>query len=96
MTVRVAAFLLALALPLHAALFDWPTENRALLEGRPDPEMSGALAVETLQLCFAVYQASMDRGAVDPSTITDSVTPPWWPPTIEHIMRTAGLAAPGE
>jgi murein DD-endopeptidase MepM/ murein hydrolase activator NlpD len=32
---RAAAFLLALALPLHAALFDWPTENRALLEGRP-------------------------------------------------------------
>ena len=28
-------FLLAVALPLHAGLFDWPTENRALLEGRP-------------------------------------------------------------
>lgn len=35
MITRAAAFLLALALPLHAALFDWPTENRALLEGRP-------------------------------------------------------------
>lgn len=35
MTLRAAAFLLALALPLQAALFDWPTENRALLEGRP-------------------------------------------------------------
>ena len=32
---RAAAFLLALALPLQAALFDWPTANRALLEGRP-------------------------------------------------------------
>jgi murein DD-endopeptidase MepM/ murein hydrolase activator NlpD len=35
MTTRTAAFLLALALPLQAALFDWPTANRALLEGRP-------------------------------------------------------------
>lgn len=35
MIARTAAFLLALALPLDAALFDWPTENRALLEGRP-------------------------------------------------------------
>ncbi|MFM8365536.1 MAG: M23 family metallopeptidase [Verrucomicrobiota bacterium] len=35
MIARAAAFLLALAFPLHAALFDWPTENRALLEGRP-------------------------------------------------------------
>ena len=35
MTLRTAAFLIALALPLQAALFDWPTENRALLEGRP-------------------------------------------------------------
>lgn len=68
----------------------------ALLEGRPDPEMSGALATETLQLCFAVYQAAMERRAVEPSSISGSVTPPWWPPTIEHIMRTAGLAAPGE
>jgi murein DD-endopeptidase MepM/ murein hydrolase activator NlpD len=35
MIARAAAFLLALALPLQAALFDWPTANRALLEGRP-------------------------------------------------------------
>lgn len=35
MILRAAAWLLALALPLQAALFDWPTANRALLEGRP-------------------------------------------------------------
>jgi murein DD-endopeptidase MepM/ murein hydrolase activator NlpD len=35
MIARAASFLLALALPLQAALFDWPTANRALLEGRP-------------------------------------------------------------
>ena len=32
---RAAICLLALALPIHSAQFDWPTENRALLEGRP-------------------------------------------------------------
>jgi murein DD-endopeptidase MepM/ murein hydrolase activator NlpD len=32
---RLALLVIALATPLHAALFDWPTENRALLEGRP-------------------------------------------------------------
>ena len=35
MRLRIALFVIALASPLHAALFDWPTENRALLEGRP-------------------------------------------------------------
>ena len=35
MRLRFALFVIALASPLHAALFDWPTENRALLEGRP-------------------------------------------------------------
>ena len=35
MIARAASFLLALALPLQAALFDWPTANRALLKGRP-------------------------------------------------------------
>ena len=35
MRLQFALFVIALASPLHAALFDWPTENRALLEGRP-------------------------------------------------------------
>jgi len=54
----------------------------ALIEGRPDPEMSGELAVKTLQLCFAVYQASNERRPVDPATIRDAVSPPWWPPDL--------------
>lgn len=33
---RAACLLAVLTLPLQAALFDWPTENRALLEGRPE------------------------------------------------------------
>ncbi len=51
----------------------------SLLEGVP-PDMTGELAVDVLKLCFAVYQASNTRQAVDPSTITGSVSPPWWPP----------------
>jgi hypothetical protein len=42
--------------------------------------MLGALAVETLQLFFAVYQASNERRAVDPTTIEGSISPTWWPP----------------
>jgi hypothetical protein len=79
----------------------------ALLEGRADPEMSGDLAVKTLQLCFAVYQASNERRPVDPATITGSVSPPWWPPDLsmtprflesyghEPRPRPADLGAPG-
>ena len=51
----------------------------ALVEGRP-PEMDGYTAIRVLQLCFAVYQASMERGPVDPASIDGSVSPPWWPP----------------
>jgi predicted dehydrogenase len=54
----------------------------ALIDGRPDPEMTGELAVKTLQLCFAVYQASIERRPVDPATIHDAVSPPWWPPDL--------------
>jgi predicted dehydrogenase len=59
----------------------------ALVEGRTDPEMSGDLAVKTLQLCFAVYQASSERRPVDPSTISGSVSPPWWPPDLSHTLE---------
>jgi predicted dehydrogenase len=58
----------------------------ALLSGRPDPEMSGELAVKTLQLCFAVYQASIDRAPVDPASIATSVSPPWWPPDLSTFV----------
>jgi predicted dehydrogenase len=59
----------------------------ALLEGRPDPDMTAEMAVKTLQLCFAVYQASNERGPVDPSTITGSVSPPWWPPDLSKTLE---------
>jgi predicted dehydrogenase len=52
----------------------------AILEGRDSADMQGPLAVETLQLIFAVYQASNERRAVDPTTIEGSISPTWWPP----------------
>jgi predicted dehydrogenase len=52
----------------------------AVLEGRPTADMDGDLAIQTLQLIFAVYQASNERLPVDPRTIETSVSPTWWPP----------------
>lgn len=45
-----------------------------------EPDMTGDMAVRVLQLCFAVYRASIKRGPVDPATIEGAVSPPWWPP----------------
>jgi predicted dehydrogenase len=59
----------------------------ALVGGRADPEMSGDLAVKTLQLCFAVYQASKERRPVDPASINGSVSPPWWPPDLSQTLE---------
>jgi hypothetical protein len=42
--------------------------------------MSGDLGIKVLQLAFAVYQASTERRPVSPSSISDAVSPPWWPP----------------
>ena len=42
---------------------------------------------EALQLAFAVYQASNERRAVDPSEIDESVTPAGWPPTDDKMRR---------
>ena len=53
----------------------------AILDGATTADMDGDLAVQTLQLIFAVYQASEERRPVDPSTIEGSVSPSWWPPT---------------
>ncbi len=58
----------------------------ALLDGEP-AAMAPELAIETLQLCFAVYLASARREPVDPSTIETSVSPPWWPLTWEQILE---------
>ena len=43
-------------------------------------------ALEALQLCFAVYQASDQGVKVDPRTIEGSYGPPWWPPTVEELL----------
>jgi hypothetical protein len=59
-----------------------------LLDGT-QPSLSGELATRVLQLCFAVYEASNTRGPVDPRTIDDQVSPPWWPPTQQDLFRDA-------
>jgi predicted dehydrogenase len=59
----------------------------ALLEGRSSADMTGELAIKTLQLCFAVYQASNERGPVDPRTIETSVSPTWWPPDLSNYFQ---------
>lgn len=51
----------------------------ALLGGASAPDMTPELAIETLQLCFAVYQASHERRPVEPASIDTSYSPPWWP-----------------
>jgi len=75
---------------------DWATGFRlssrafidALLEGTK-PEMSGEQAIEVLQLCFAVYQASASRSPVDPTSIEGAVSPPWWPKTARMLLEDA-------
>jgi predicted dehydrogenase len=44
------------------------------------PDLDPQTAIEALQLCFAVYQASNEGHAVDPRTIDGSETPQGWPP----------------
>jgi predicted dehydrogenase len=56
----------------------------ALLRGDDAPDMTPEMAIKTLQLTFAVYQASNERRPVDPSTVTDMVSPPWWPPELSQ------------
>lgn len=62
----------------------------ALLEGRTTADMDGDLAIRTMQLCFAVYQASNERRPIDPSTIDGSISPPWWPPDLRRLAAEAG------
>ena len=49
----------------------------ALVHGTP-AAMTAAEATDVLRLCFAVYQAGQTRTAVDPRTVTGSVSPPGW------------------
>ncbi len=60
----------------------------ALLAGRTTADLTGEMAVKTLQLCFAVYQASNERTPVDPRTIETSVSPPWWPPDLSNYYES--------
>ena len=60
----------------------------SLLAGVPNPEMTPEMAIKTLQLCFAVYQASAERRPIEPASVTDAVSPPWWPP---ELSRTGEL-----
>jgi predicted dehydrogenase len=49
------------------------------------PDLDPRTAIEALQLCFAVYQASNERRPVDPASIDDVVRPDGWPPTEEKL-----------
>ena len=51
------------------------------------PDLSPLKGIEALQLAFAVYQASNERRAVDPSEIDESVTPTGWPPNAEKMRH---------
>ncbi|HEY3700829.1 MAG TPA: Gfo/Idh/MocA family oxidoreductase [Acidimicrobiales bacterium] len=75
---------------------DWGTGFRlasrafvdALLEGTR-PEMSGQRAIEVLQLCFAVYQASATRSPIEPVSIEGAASPPWWPKSARELLADA-------
>jgi predicted dehydrogenase len=75
---------------------DWATgfklSSRAFVDGLLEgtqPEMNGQRAIEVLQLCFAVYQASATRSPVDPASIDGAVSPPWWPKTQRELLQDA-------
>jgi predicted dehydrogenase len=49
-------------------------------------DLAPQLALESLQLAFAVYRASLERRPVDPADIDGSVSPPWWPKPAEELV----------
>ena len=53
------------------------------------PDMTPDTAIKVLQLAFAVYQSSNERRPVDPATIQESVSPPWWPKSQEELIDDA-------
>jgi hypothetical protein len=53
------------------------------------PDMIPETAIKVLQLAFAVYQSSNERRPVDPATIQESVSPPWWPKSQEELIDDA-------
>jgi predicted dehydrogenase len=56
-----------------------------LVAGTP-VDLAPALAVQALQLAFAVYQSSNEHLPVDPAQIEGAVSPPWWPKSPEELM----------
>ena len=64
------------------------------------PDLAPQTAVEALQLCFAVYQASNERRPVDPGSIDGAVSPRGWPPSraklngdVEEMFRREAARA---
>ena len=51
------------------------------------PDLAPETAIEALQLCFAVYQASNERRPVDTASIDGMVSPNGWPPTEAKMRR---------
>jgi len=60
----------------------------AVVEGH-QPDLAPEAAIKTLQLAFAVYQASNERRPVDPASIDGSVSPSWWPKTPRELLGDA-------
>jgi len=59
-----------------------------LISGMP-VDLSPELALETLQLAFAVYQSSNEGRAVAPTDIEGAVSPPWWPKSPGEVLEDA-------
>ena len=64
------------------------------------PDLDPRTAIEALQLCFAVYQASNERRPVALSSIDGRVSPIGWPPTeaklrgdVEEMLRREAARA---
>jgi hypothetical protein len=51
------------------------------------PDLDPETAIQALQLCFAVYQASNEGRAVVPADIEGSVTPHGWPPSEAKLRQ---------
>jgi predicted dehydrogenase len=49
------------------------------------PDLDPGVAIEALQLCFAVYQASNEQRPIEPMSIDDVVSPTGWPPSDEKL-----------
>jgi predicted dehydrogenase len=59
-----------------------------ILEGEP-VDLIPSSAIKSLQLAFAIYRSSNERGRVDPAEINGTVSPPWWPKAPEELLNDA-------